>query len=223
MACCQADGHACEGFEGDDQEAWTATTGGEGGWKIGTDRNKGTDFAVLVEKDASNAWHDYITCGSSDGLNNSFPTSQSVSSSVQLGVPSSSSTDSQGAVVYALYSDANNAYYASLDASGKISLKKRVNGADYTLATASTGAPQHAWNTLSLQVFPTTDTLHPPAGGLWAVVSFGVPSSVPVPVLDVLADSEPAWTSGCSGIGTYGTSAAFDDFVVSTPPGYIIY
>jgi hypothetical protein len=37
---------------------------------IGTDRNKGTDFAVLVEKDASNAWHDYITCGSSDGSSN---------------------------------------------------------------------------------------------------------------------------------------------------------
>jgi hypothetical protein len=214
---------ACEGFEGDDHQGWKATTGGEAGWKIGTDRNKGTDFAVLVEKDVSNAWRDYITCGSSDGSGNAFPTSQSVASSVQLGVPGSSSTDSQGAVVYALYSDANNAYYAALDASGNISLRKRVNGADYTLAAASTAAPQHTWNTLSLQVFPTTDTVHPPAGRLWAVVSFGVPSSVLVPVLDVLADSEPAWTSGCSGIGTFGTSAAFDDFVVSTPPGSIIY
>ena len=204
---------ACDGFEGADRVSWTATNGGEGSWKIVEDESRGGDFGVLVEKDADGMWHDHVTCGPAGG----YSASQTVTVTIRLGTASSNATDSQVAVAYALYQDPGNAYYAALDAAGQVSLRKRINGVDNTLATASISPPGKGWTVLSLRVFPTTDTQHPPAGRLWAVVSLGAPSGGAIPALDGLADPAPAWTSGCAGIGTHGMSGAFDDFVVSSP------
>src|SRR5208283_1221313 len=98
---------------------------------------------------------------------------------------------------------------------GTVDFAKRVSGVDSTIATASLGAEPSSWlyNTwllLSVTVAPTTDTLHPPAGGLWAVVSLGG-----TPWIDQLVDSAPNWSGACAGIGTFGTQAAFDDFLVT--------
>jgi hypothetical protein len=204
---------ACDGFNGGEQLVWTATSGGEGAWKIGTDQSRGTDSGVLLEEDTDSVWHDYVTCGPAGG----FPASQTVTVTVALGAANSSASEDPVAVTYALYKDSGNAYYAAVDAAGQVSLNERINGVDSTLASASISLSGGPWNVLSLQIIPTTDSLYPPAGRLWAVVSAGDPSGGAVPVLDALADSAPAWTSGCAGIGTYGISGAFDDFVVSSP------
>jgi hypothetical protein len=68
------------------------------------------------------------------------------------------------------------------------------------------------WHTMSIQIAPTTDIFHPPAGGLWARVSFD--GAV---IIDQLADAAPALGGGCVGIGAFGTRAAFDDIIVTAP------
>jgi hypothetical protein len=164
----------------------------------------------LVETSSDNSWHDQTICGAPSDL----PQDRTVSALVKLNPGNSGSSVNQGAVVYGLYQDPDNAYYASMRSDGTIALARRVGGVDRTIASLTLGSPSlfsQGWSTLTMRVFPTTDTLHPPAGRLWAVVSLNA-----VLQIDQLVDSSPNWSGTCAGIGTFGIQAAFDDFVVSS-------
>ena len=200
-------GLACSDFEVTDRTDWSETEEEEPSvWAIRNDRRKGLDSTILVETANDNRWYDYKTCGGSAG----FPQDRTVSASVTLA--SSTASADQGAIVYGLYQEGSNAYYAYLRTDGNIELGKRQHGDPMTIATAAVAPPGTTWHALSLQLVSTTDTVHPPAGGLWAVVSLDG-----MPVIDQLADSAPGWTSACAGVGTFGIQAAFDDFLVTSP------
>jgi hypothetical protein len=225
----------CSDLESADQTAWSAALGGAAAWAIRVDSAKtGSDATVLVETANDNSWHDQIVCdlpsaildggtsvtldgGASsivDGGSSGLPAIRTIAASVKLSTANPIPSENQGAAVYGLYQeDTGNAYYASLRSDGTITLGKRFGGAGSTIATATVSAPAKVWHVLSLRVSPTTDTLHPPAGGLWATVSYDN-----VQVIDQLADSVLlASNRPCSGLGTFGTQAAFDDYRITAP------
>ena len=200
-------GLACSDFEVTDQTDWLEPDGEEPSvWAIRSDTRRGLNSTILVQTANDNGSHDRTTCGAPA----SFPQDRTVSASVTFA--SSAASADQGAMVYGLYQDANNAYYAYLRTDGNIELGKRQNGDPMTIATATVAPPGTTWHALSLQLVSTTDTVHPPAGGLWAVVAFDGTT-----VIDQLADSAPGWTSACAGVGTFAIQAAFDDFLVTSP------
>lgn|GEM_PF-4564360 len=199
----------CSDFEAGDATSWLATQGGESVWAIRTSSSS-LNTTFLVETSSDNSWHDQTICGAPSDL----PQDRTVSALVKLNPGNSGSSVNQGAVVYGLYQDPDNAYYASMRSDGTIALARRVGGVDRTIASLTLGSPSlfsQGWSTLTMRVFPTTDTLHPPAGRLWAVVSLNA-----VLQIDQLVDSSPNWSGTCAGIGTFGIQAAFDDFVVSS-------
>jgi hypothetical protein len=128
---------------------------------------------------------------------------------VQLNT-SISSSDDQGAALYGLYQDADNAYYAFLSRNGTVSLRKRVGGVDSTIASVTGSVSNGPWSSLSIDVHATTDTWHGPAGGLWVEVALSDSSLIAERI-----DSAPSWPGACVGVGTYGAQAGFDAFWVA--------
>jgi len=197
---------ACSDFETSDETSWVMTLGGEGAWVIRSDNTGTTDSTYLLETSSDNSWHDQETCGSPTG----FPQDRHVYSVVELNTSNASSSDNQGAALYGLYQDADNAYYAFVSKNGIVSLRKRVGGVDSTIASATGTLSSNTWSSFSMDVHATTDTWHAPAGGLWVEIELNDTSLIAQRI-----DSAPGWPNACVGVGTYGAQAGFDDVWVA--------
>ena len=117
-----------------------------------------------------------------------------------------SASDTKGFIaVYARYPDLNNGYYAMLRNSRSLELKKIVGGVASEIATLTLPAnfDLAAWHTLRLEVSgDELTTLKAYLDGQLQLVG---------------SDSTNPYTSGAAALGTYLTSADFDDIVLSQP------
>ena len=107
--------------------------------------------------------------------------------------------------VYARYQDVDDAYYFLLRNSRTLELKKIVAGASVTMATLnlSPSFDLAAWHTLRIEA----------TGGNLTTLKGYLDGELKL----VASDVDSPFVTGWSAIGTYLTSAKFDDLVISQP------
>ncbi|MFZ5896987.1 MAG: peptidoglycan DD-metalloendopeptidase family protein [Myxococcota bacterium] len=167
-----------ENFESGSLSAFSILSGT---WSIGTDGTRvliGTNFGGNARIAAgSNSW-----------------TNQLVSARVK---PLSFNGSDRFVAVFARLQNAGNYYYATLRSSGKIELKKLVNGSSTTFSSKSFTVSTNTWYPVRLEAVGSSLRLY-------------VNGSLQ------LSASDSTFASGRMGLGTYYASAEFDDVLVTS-------
>lgn len=166
-----------DNFESGSTSKWTLLSGS---WSVVTDGSKVLRQATLTDnaraQTSSSSW-----------------TNQRVSARVKA---TSFNGSDRFVAVLARVQSATNYYYATLRSSGKIELKKLVNGSSTTIASKSFSISPNTWYTVRLEVI-------------------GNALSLFVNGTQQLTGNDSQFASGRAGLATFFASAVFDDVVVN--------
>ena len=119
-------------------------------------------------------------------------------------IPALTASDPKGFIaVYARYQDVNNGYYVLLRNSRVLELKKIIGGVAAAIATVNLPAnfDLAAWHTIRIEA----------GGGELTTLKAYLDGQLQL----IGSDVDSPFTSGSAAIGTYLTSAQFDDVVLS--------
>jgi hypothetical protein len=166
-----------DNFESGNLSKWTVLSGS---WSVVTDGSKVARQATLTDNARAQT-------------NSSTWTNQRVSARVK---PTSFNGSDRLVAVLARVQNATNYYYATLRSSGKIELKKLVNGSSTTFASKSFTVSAGTWYTVRLEVIGNALSLY--VNGTLQLTA---------------TDSQ--FASGRAGLATFFASAVFDDVVVN--------
>jgi pectate lyase len=177
-----------DNFEAGTANAWTPNTSGD--WSVVSDGSfayrQGTVVnALRVASAGSAAWQN-----------------QSVEARMKvLAFGGTTASSSYFAALFARYTDEDNHYNLALRSDGKMSIRRKIAGANASIGSAITPGQlitAGSWYTVKLEVIGTT--LNAYVDGL---------------LFDSVTDS--SFASGKAGLGSTNASVVFDDVVVSRP------
>ena len=166
-----------DNFESGNTSKWTLLSGS---WSVVTDGSKVMRQATLTDNARAQT-------------NSSTWTNQRVSARVK---PTSFNGSDRFVAVLARVQNATNYYYATLRSSGKIELKKLVNGSSTTIASKSFTISSGTWYTVRLEVIGNALSLY--VNGTLQ-----------------LSGTDSQFASGRAGLATFFASAVFDDVLVN--------
>jgi peptidase M23-like protein/concanavalin A-like lectin/glucanase superfamily protein len=166
-----------DNFESGNTSKWTLLSGS---WSVVTDGSKVMRQATLTDNARAQT-------------NSSAWTNQRVSARVK---PTQFNGSDRFVAVLARVQNATNYYYATLRSSGKIELKKLVNGTSTTFASKTFTVSPNTWYTVRLEVIGNALSLY--VNGTLQ-----------------LSGTDSQFASGRAGLATFFASAVFDDVVVN--------
>jgi len=185
-------------------------------WRVTDDFDDGNATGWDMTDTGAGSWSTtQVSAGSGNWLLNQTQTTgrhrskrggarrdQSMQAKVQF---ATASDQSAFVAVYARYQDVDDAYYFLLRNSRTLELKKIVAGASVTMATLnlSPSFDLAAWHTLRIEA----------TGGNLTTLKGYLDGELKL----VASDVDSPFVTGWSAIGTYLTSAKFDDLVISQP------